>query len=148
MSSRFNACVLALLIGLIATGCSRSGAAPAGNDGQLRAAMKLLGLEYGAYLASYGKPPADAAALKTFLQSRMAHLQDFGVKNIDQLLPAGRGGQPLKVIYREVIRPAEQPTCAWVACEEIGADGVRLACDSRGGVHELSEQQFSQEFNR
>lgn len=148
MPAKFHGYAWALLVCLVAIGCGGSGASANSSDGQLRAAMKLLGMEYGAYLANYGKAPADAAALKTFLQSRIGQLQDFGIKNIDQLLPAGRDGQPLRIVYREVIRPTEQPSYAWVACEEAGSDGVRLACDSRGGVYELSEEQFSQTFKR
>lgn len=148
LSLKFHGCAWVLLACLVISGCGRSGATATGDDSQLRAAMKLLGMEYGAYLASSGKAPADAAALKTFLQSRMGQLQDFGVKSVDDLLPAGRDGQPLHVVYRELIRPTEQPSYAWVACEATGSDGVRLACDSRGGVHEINEEQFSQTFNR
>ncbi|WP_428304389.1 hypothetical protein [Lacipirellula sp.] len=148
MPTKFSGYIWALLICVIAAGCSRSGTTSTGSDNQLRAAMKLLGMEYGAYLASSGKAPTDAATLKTFLQSRMGQLQDFGVKSVDDLLPAGRDGQPLQIVYREISRPAENPNYAWVACEAIGSEGVRLACDSRGGVHEINEEQFSQAFSR
>lgn len=148
MPTRFNGSAWAVLVCVIVAGCGHSGATPTGRDNQLRAAMKLLGMEYGAYLASSGKAPADAAALKAFLQSRMGQLQDFGVKTVDDLLPTGRDGQPLHVVYREISRPAEQPSYAWVACEATGSDGLRLACDSRGGMHEINDEQFAQAFNR
>lgn len=114
---------------------------------RLRAAMKLLGLEYGGYLAqNNGTPPADEAALRRYLQSRLTSLSDFGVKSPDDLLPLGRDGRPLTLIYAVKMPASERGDVVWSAHEATAVDGFRLACDSRGGIYELSDQTFASTF--
>lgn len=132
----------------IQMGCA-GGNGQSGSDDGVRAAMKLLGLEYGSFMAeNNGTPPASEAAMRAYLQSRLVSLKDFGVKRPDDLLPAGRDGRPLTIIYL-VKRPAtERGDVVWSAYEETPVDGFRLACDSRGGIHELSDETFTQLFAR
>jgi hypothetical protein len=125
-------------------GCARSAATA--SDMQLRAAMKLLGLQYGNYLAEKGTPPPDEPALRSYLNSRLTILSDFGVKSVDDLLRSGRDGQPLKVIYASKVPLPEHPEYVWVAYEEAGVGGKRLACDSRGGIYEITDLEYSKQF--
>src|SRR6476660_5188206 len=133
---------LALLL-LCAVGVSASAGcgarASTANDDQLRPAMKLLGLQYGIYLSEKGTPPPDEPALRNYLHSRLTVLSDFGVKSVDDLIRAGRDGQPLKVIYGIKVPLREHPEYVWVAHEQAGVGGKRFACDSRGGVYEITD---------
>jgi hypothetical protein len=134
--------VLSALCTVFSSGCGRS--APPAGDAQLRAAMKLLGLQYGSYLADKGGPPPDESALRNYLQSRLTVLRDYGVKSVDDLLRLGRDGQPLHLIYGRKVPLPEHPEYGWVAHELSGIDGKRLACDSRGGIYEITDAEFSQ----
>src|SRR6478735_505682 len=124
-------------------GCA--GRAATASDTQLRAAMKLLGLQYGNYVAEKGTPPPDEPALRSYLNSRLTILSDFGVKNVNDLLRPGRDGEPLKVIYGSKVPLPEHPEYAWVAHEEAGVAGKRFACDSRGGVYEISDTEYAKQ---
>jgi hypothetical protein len=126
-------------------GCA-SKDAPSSDDAQLRAAMTLLGLQYGSYLSEMGAPPPDEPALRKYLQSRLTELSDLGVKSVDDLLRQGRDGQPFKLLYGTKVPVAERPEYVWVAFEQVGLGGMRLACDSRGGVYEVSDLEFSQQL--
>jgi hypothetical protein len=131
---------------LIAAGCG--GASPAGSDGQLRVAMKVLGLEYGAYLTEHnGAPPPDEAAMRAYLQARMPQLSELGVKGVDDLLRPGRDGQPIKVVYGAKIAMPDRPQYAYAAYEQSGVDGNRLVSDSRGGVYEMGDKEFTELFS-
>src|SRR3954462_8008927 len=125
-------------------GCG--GSAAAASNTQLRAAMKLLGLQYGNYLIEKGTPPPDELALRSYLNSRLTILSDFGVKSVDDLLRQGRDGQPLKVIYGSKVPLAEHPEYVWVAHEQAGVGGKRFACDSRGGIYEITDTEYSKQF--
>ena len=125
-------------------GCG--GNASTASDAQLRAAMKLLGLQYGSYLLEKGAPPPDEPALRSYLKSRLTVLSDFGVKSVDDLLRPGRDGQPLKVIYGSKMPLREHPEYVWAAHEQVGVAGKRLACDSRGGIYEITDTEYSEQL--
>ena len=130
---------------LVAIGCG--GASPSGDDGQLRVAMKVLGLEYGNYFTEHnGAPPPDEAAMRGYLQSRMVDLSELGVKGVDDLLRLGRDGQPIKVVYGAKIAVPDRPQYAYAAYEQTGVEGNRLVCDSRGGVYEIGETEFTEQI--
>ncbi|TWT37351.1 hypothetical protein KOR34_23000 [Posidoniimonas corsicana] len=135
------ACPLALTCG----GCNDS---PVSSDqSQLQAAMNLLGLQYGGYVSEHqGAGPPNKASLRSFLQARLPLLQDFGVAGVDDLLPNGRDGAPIQVIYGKPLQVADRPQYVWVAYEASAPTGSRLACDSRGGVYELSEEDFANQI--
>lgn len=109
--------------------------------------MKLLGLEYGRYLAERSDPPKDAAVLRVYLESRMSDLIVYGVKSVDDLLCNGRDGLPLQVIYGEKVVSPNAPEYPWVAYEQTGVAGRRLAVHARGGVQELGAEEFSQQIS-
>jgi hypothetical protein len=137
-----------LLLGAVCVipsgGCA--GGAATASDAQLRAAMKLLGMQYGIYLAEKGTPPPDEPALRSYLNSRLTILSDFGVKNVNDLLRPGRDGQPLKVIYGSKVPLPEHPEYVWVAHEEAGVGSKRFACDSRGGIYEFTDTEYAKQL--
>jgi hypothetical protein len=131
---------------IAASGGCGAGEQSAQNDAQLRAGMKLLGLQYGSYLSEKGAPPPDESALRSYLQSRLTMLGDYGVKSVDDLLRHGRDGQPFKVFYGTEVPLPERPEYVWVAHEQTGVAGKRLACDSRGGIYEITDIEYSQQL--
>jgi len=108
--------------------------------------MKLLGMQYGGYLSEKGAPPPDEPALRSYLKSRLTVLNDYGVKSVDDLLRPGRDGQPLKLIYGSKAPLREHPEYVWVAHEQVGVAGKRLACDSRGGIYEITDTEYSEQL--
>jgi hypothetical protein len=130
---------------LLVCGCSTNNATRQ-DDAQLRAAMTLLGRQYGTFVSEKGAPPPDEATFREYLRSRLSALGDYGVKNIDDLLRNGRDGQPLRLIYGTKVSLPERAEYVWAAHEQIGVAGKRFACDSRGGVHELSDVEYSQQL--
>jgi len=144
--SRCQAINMLTVVCVIAfAGCGPA-ATPDSGDAQIRAAMKLLGLEYGGYLTTHNAAPPDEAALRKYLQTRVVDLSAYGVKSVDDLLRAGRDGQAIKVIYGAKVPSADRPDYAWAAYELNGVEGTRLACDSRGGVHEVDNQVFNEQL--
>jgi hypothetical protein len=127
-------------------GCGGSSQpAPNSDDGQVRAAMTLLGMEYGGFMAAHkGAPPKDEAEMRKYLESRLSELSDYNVKSVDTLLRNGRDGQPLVLVIGTKIENPERSPSPWAAYEKVGVDGKRLVSDSRGGVYEIEEQEFSQ----
>jgi len=146
-SNRSLKMLAAIALGCVAmhSGCG-GGAAVSGEQDQLRAALKILGLEYGKFLAEHNAPPKDEAAMRDYLQSRMSDLSAYGVKNVDDLLRHGRDGQPLQVIYGQTVAAPDKPEYPWAAYEQSGVDGMRLAVNVRGGVQELGAAEFSQQI--
>lgn len=136
-----------LLAGVGALALIGCGGSAASNDNpQLRGAMKVLGLQYGAYLGAHnGTPPKDEASLREFLTSRMGELEGYNVKKVDDLFPTGRDGKPLKVIYGATVTNPDVPSMTWAAYEESGADGKRFASDARGSLLELSDADFAKQ---
>jgi hypothetical protein len=131
---------------VLVCGCGGGDAAPAAGDQQLRNAMVLLGREYGGYLAEKGGPPASEEAMRGYLQLRLVDLADYGVKSADDVLRSGRDGQPLKVVVGSRVPTAERPEYVWAAHEQSATEGTRLACDSRGGVYELTDEEFAKQL--
>lgn len=122
------------------TGCG--GGTPAGDEAKVRAAMRMVGIEYGRYQGAHnGQPPADEAAFRGFLDQQIRTTPNYGVKSADELLAMTRDGQPLHVIYGGKIGPPDQPDEPWAACEAQGDAGKRLVVNTRGSVVELSSDE-------
>jgi hypothetical protein len=146
---RTVSCLLAVALSatcVLVHGCGGSNPAPTAGDRELRNAMILLGREYGGYLAEKGAAPPNEEALRLYLQSRLIDLVGYGVKSADDLLRAGRDGQPLKAVVGRSVPPADRPEHAWAAYEPSSTAGKRLACDSRGGVYELTDEEFAKQL--
>ena len=100
-------------------------AAPAGNEAQTMAAMRLLGMQYAQYLAAHNNSaPKDEAAMRSWLEAHMNELTPYGVKSVDDLLKSSRDGQPLIVIYGKKVVDPDHPDMAWAAYEQTGAGGA------------------------
>jgi hypothetical protein len=123
--------------GLSLVGCG--GAAGSGDEGKARAAMRMVGIEYGRYLAQHnGAPPPDEAAFGAFLDAQIKNTPDYGVASAGELLAATRDGGPLVVIYGKKVAPPDAPDLLWAAYEKTGVDGMRLVVNARGLVTELA----------
>lgn len=128
-------------------GCG-GGAQPdvSSDEGQIRAALTLLGQEYGGYMASHnGQPPKDEASMRKHIEARLPELSEsYNVKSVDMLLRNGRDGQPLSVIVGRKVEVPEFSSYPWAAYEKTGVDGKRLVSDTRGGVYEIDDAQFAE----
>jgi hypothetical protein len=136
---------LAFVVAL--AGCGGGSSTPdlRSEEGQIRAALALLGQEYGGYMASHnGQPPKDEAAMRKHLESRLPELSEsFNVKSVDMLMRVGRDGQPLAVITGKKVEVPELSSYPWAAYEQTGVGGKRLVSDTRGGVYEIDDQEFN-----
>jgi hypothetical protein len=142
---RLGTCAALVAVAAVAGCGGGSQPAPSSEEGQIRAAMKVLGQEYGGYMASHnGQPPKDEAALRSYLESRLPVLSDYNVKSVDMLLRSGRDGQPLAVITGKKVEVPERSSYPWAAYEQTGVDCKRLVGDTRGGVFEIEDQEFKQ----
>jgi hypothetical protein len=129
---------------LLAAGCG-GGSGASGSDAQTTAVLRLTGIEYGGYLASHnGQPPKDAAAFRQFLESRLDQLAGYNVKSADDLLKSPRDGQPLVIIVGKKVSAPDQSDYPWAAYEQTGVDGKRMAVNVRGGVADMTPEEFAQ----
>jgi hypothetical protein len=129
---------------LLAAGCGGSGAG-GGSDAQTTAVLRLTGIEYGSYLATHhGQPPKDAAAFRQYLESRLDQLAGYNVKSADDLLKSPRDGQPLVIISGKKVSAPDQADSPWAAYEQTGVAGKRMAVNVRGGVVDLTPEEFAQ----
>ena len=130
-------------ISVVASGCSGKGSASGGEE-QTTAAMRLLGMQYAAYLGAHNNsPPKDEAAMREWLEAHMDELQPYGVKAVDDLLKSSRDGQPLVIVYAKTIADPSQPDMAWAAYEQTGDGSTRLAVNVRGAVAKLTPEEFA-----
>jgi hypothetical protein len=145
MNSRIR--FLALLLGLITAGAAGCGGskAPTGADAATaQASMRWLGLMYSRYIVAHnGQPPKDEASFRTFLETQMQELNQFGVKSADVLFQTSRDGEPLVVVYGKKVSAPDTPELCIAAYEKTGVGEKRLACNTRGGVFELDPEQFA-----
>jgi hypothetical protein len=132
-------CCLGLLLG-----CG-GGNTPAPQSARETAvALKLAGQQYGEYLAANnGAPPKDLESFRKFIESRLADLVNYNVKSADDVLSSRRDGQPFALICGKKVVDPDQPDLLWAAYEQTGVDGNRLAANVRGGVVELSTEEFA-----
>ena len=136
----------ALMAGsLLATGCGGGSNDLAGSDAQAVAVLRITGPEYGSYLAANnGQPPKDAAAFRKFLEARLDQFAAYNVKSVDDLLKSPRDGQPLVIITGKKVSAPDQADFPWAAYEQTGANGKRMAVNVRGGVVDLTPEEFAQ----
>jgi len=130
---------------IVAAGCGGGSGAAGGSDEQTIAVLRLTGQEYGSYLAAHnGQPPKDAAAFRQFVESRLDQLTPYNVKSADDLLKSPRDGQPLVIVAGKVATAPDQKDFPWAAYEQTGVDGKRMAVNTRGGVVDLTPEEFAQ----
>ncbi|RIK88185.1 MAG: hypothetical protein DCC67_00865 [Planctomycetota bacterium] len=134
---------LLLVAALAAALLGCSGGATAGDEERARAMMRMVGIEYGRFLASHnGQPPKDEAELRQFIDAQISQTPNYGVKNAEELLTSPRDGQPLKIIVGKKVAPPDPSGSPWAAYEQTGVGGSRLAVNARGQVQELSSEQI------
>jgi hypothetical protein len=132
---------------LIVPGCGAAGVSDqAATNQQTAIALQLAGTMYGEYLArNRGVAPQDAAAVRTFIESRLSDLQANGVKSADDILISPRDGQPFVVVTGRILAPPDQLDAPWAVYEAKGVDGKRMIASARGVVVELSPEEFAQQ---
>jgi hypothetical protein len=129
---------------LIVGGCSQA-ARP--DNQEAKGIMTVLGLEYGDYLASHNNvPPKDVAAFRAFLESRPEKMTEYRVDAIDKLFTSPRDGQPITVVSGVAQPVLDSGGYALAAYETVGVDGKRLVSNVRGGVGEMTAEEFSQAY--
>ena len=132
-----------LLVGALA-GCSGGPSQPTGDEATARAALAGLGLKYGEYLNSHnGAAPADEAALRAHLESRMSELKGYGIKSPDDLLKSHRDGQPMTIVVGKTIPVPDMAGVFVAAYEQTGVGAKKLICNTRGGVFDLPAQEVA-----
>lgn len=134
------ACIVATL------GCSSGDPLTSGStDRQTRVIMNLLSQYYGEYLQSHsGKPPKDANAFREYVESRSEEFQRYNIQELDQLLISPRDQQPFVIVTGKRVVPSHSPGMPWAAYEQTGLDGVVMAVQVRGGVHDLSAEELGE----
>jgi hypothetical protein len=139
-----HAAVLCACGGLMVAGCSK---ATRPDNPQAKGIMTVLGLEYGDYLASHNDvPPKDLAAFRAFLESRPEKMTEYRVDAIDKLFTSPRDGQPITVVSGVAKPVLDAGGYALAAYETVGVDGKRLVSNVRGGVGEMTAEEFSQAY--
>ncbi len=132
-------CCLGLLLG-----CGGASSPAPQSARETAVALKLVGLQYGDYVtANNGAPPKDLESFRAFLETHVAELANYNVKNAEDILSSRRDGKPLAVICGKKVFDPDQPDSVWAAHEQTGVDGKRLAVTVRGGVVELTAAEFT-----
>ena len=142
-SPKLSRASIGFCLGLL-IGCGdASGPAPEAAR-ETAVALKLVGLQYGDYMASNrGAAPKDLESYRKFVESRLADLANYNVKSADDILNSRRDGLPFTLICGKKILDPDQPDLPWAAYEQTGVDGKRLAANTRGGVVELTAEEFA-----
>jgi hypothetical protein len=107
--------------------------------------LKPLGIMHGRYASQHqGKPPADEAAFKAFVESLgPTALESHGLKDPAQLWISSRDKQPYGIVYAGQVTgppgPGGQPV---VVYESKGVGGKRMVASQLGAVDEVSDARF------
>ncbi len=144
--SSLNLLVLSAVVVLFACGlwgCQRGGTASAPLQ---ESNIKPLAMFYGQFIAqNQGRPPADEAEFKRFIQSRgPAALQQFGVSDVESLFISTRDNLPYKVAYGGAQGPPNLVGQPVVVYEQQGVGGKRYVANTLGAVEEVDEARFKE----
>jgi hypothetical protein len=127
-------------------GCSSSTATPS-DDPRAHGVMKVLGLEYAAYLAAHrGGVPKDEAEFRKFIESRPAMLEEYRVQDVNVLFKSPRDGGPIGIVTGVSAPVLDSSGYALAAYERTGVDGKRLVVNARGGVSPMTSEEFAAAF--
>jgi len=135
---------VALLVGLLASGC---GSPPPKPESQDTVHLRALGRLFGKYQATHqGKAPPGDKEFKDFVRTLpKTELEGVGVDaaNTDSLFVSSRDSQPFVIRYKQVASaPVGLPVV--LAYEKTGQGGKRLTVNTMAGVDELDEATFKQ----
>jgi hypothetical protein len=138
---------LAALISALSCGCTSNAPVAVAGDRETGVLLRIVAIQYGEYLAmNRGTPPPDEAAFRKFLDSRPDVLASYNVKSPDEILKSPRDGQPFVIVCGKVIAPPDSPGTPWAAYEQTGVDGKRMAATVRGGIYELTPEDFARQL--
>ena len=128
-----------MALSLLVTGCKPSAEGTPEEEGNL----KMITILYGQYRAVNGKPPANLAEFKKFLESTKSSptgaMKVTG--DVDQFLTSPRDNQPY-VFRWNVNARAGMPDV--VAYEQTGTGSTRLVALGSGSVVDVDEEKFKQ----
>ena len=136
----YRLCLGGTIILLLALGCSDNNtqSSRAAQTSHLRTLISL----YNAASAKVGRPPANEAELRQFVQDNGAQvLARLNIESVDELLKSERDGQPFVVGYAQQ-RKGSNPDI--VAYEQTGIDGKRQVGFRLGVIEEVDSQRFSE----
>jgi hypothetical protein len=138
---------------LLFGGCGPGNPVATGVDRDTRIRLNILANLYIDYLSFHrGTPPKDMEAFREFLESRSDELKMYKesgvVGSVDDLLTSARDSKPFIVIFGKPMKVSQSPDAFWVAYEQQGVDGNRLAVSTYGGEQLLSPDEFSSEFSK
>jgi hypothetical protein len=129
-------------------GCSPGNELLSGSsDRQTRIVMNVLSIFYGEYLESHqGQAPKSNDDFRNYLESDPEKLNRYKIEQLDQLLISPRDGLPLVIVCGKRIAPRDAQGTPWAAYEKTGVDGIKMAVQVRGGVHEISSDEIDRIF--
>ncbi|MCU0877742.1 MAG: hypothetical protein MUF06_08175 [Pirellulaceae bacterium] len=106
--------------------------------------LKPLVVLYGQFIGQHrGKPPADEAEFKAFVQKvDPERLKSFQVTDVDSMFISSRDNQPYVVRYGKLEGPAGPAGQPVVAYEQTGVDGKRYVASAIGAIEEVDEETF------
>lgn len=134
--------LLAMAPAVLAAGCGSQKE----NVAQLQSGLKPLAMIYGQFQGRNGRPPANEAEFKAYVQSVPAQdLAAWGATDASTLFVSSRDGQPYVVLYGDAAKQAPGPPDSRViAYEKTGVGGKRFVANVLGSVEEVDETRFRQ----
>jgi len=145
--------VATLVLGglLSSAGCGRGNPVATGVDRETRIRLNILATFYKEYLDSHrGKPPKDMDSLRQHLQTQADTIEAYKRRNLigslQELLTSARDDQPFVIMFGEKVGLSDMPGAFWIAHEQAGVDGKRMAVRLQGGVDVLDADQFARDF--
>jgi hypothetical protein len=114
--------------------------------------LDILATFYKEYLDSHrGIPPKDMESLREYLQTQAETIELYKQRNLigslEELLTSARDEQPFVIMFGKLVELSEMPGAVWIAHEQTGVDGKRMASRLQGGVDVLDAEQFAREFH-
>lgn len=115
-----------------------------GIDRETRIVLNALGECYSGYMqTNRGRPPKDEASFRKYLETQQTTLDLYKIGSVDALLKSPRDGEPLVVLYEKTVPIRDSGGDVYVAFEQTGVGGSRMAARARGGVDLLDPEEFN-----
>jgi hypothetical protein len=142
LSWRLTALCVVGLACTTATGCGSQKKSLA----RQQSGLKKLAIVYGRFLSQHrGKPPANEAEFKTYVQSfSPANLTSFGIDDSNRVFISNRDNKPYVIIYGQPKGPPGPGGSPVIAYEQQGEAGMRWVASALGAVEEVDEARFRQ----
>lgn len=132
-------------------GCGRGNPIATGVDRETRIRLNILATFYREYLDSHrGRPPKDVDSIRQHLEAQAETIEAYKQRNLigglEELFTSARDDQPFVIMFGKMVELSEMPGAFWIAHEQAGVDGKRMAARLQGGVDVLDANQFAREF--